>query len=155
MKKVLVSACLLGLNTRYDGANNYRENIAKLMDRDDVIIVPFCPEQLGGLTTPREPTDLTGDGGDVIKGIARAITHGGEDVTEHLVRGAKESLKLAKLYRADLIILKARSPSCGVKGIYEYGTRKLMAWDGVTTALLRLSGYRVINDEDFDASALE
>jgi len=146
---ILVSACLLGLNTKYDGKNNYNEEIAKLVNKSDLLIIPFCPEQLGGLPTPREPADLTSDGNEILNRRGKVLTWKGDDVTEEFIRGAYESLKLAKLYNAKIAILKARSPSCGVNGVYRVKDHKLMNWDGVTAALFKSNGIRVISDEDF------
>jgi len=152
---VLVSACLLGLNTKYDGGNNYRERVARLLEREDLVVIPFCPEQLGGLPTPREPADLTADGSEVLGGKGRVITWGGRDVTHSFVRGAEESLKLARMLGARAAVLKARSPSCGVGGVYRAGDRRLMPWNGVTAAILIREGIRVMSDEEFSEDALE
>jgi uncharacterized protein YbbK (DUF523 family) len=154
MKRILVSACLLGLNTKYDGTNNFNNKVAKLLKRSDVVIIPFCPEQLGGLPTPREPADLTGDGAKVLNGEARVITRSGLDVTEYYIRGAQESVKLARLCRIDIIILKSRSPSCGINGVYKAKDLKLMPWNGVTAALLRKEDFTIISDEEIDKADL-
>lgn len=152
---VLVSACLLGLNTKYDGTNNCSEEIIKLIYNPDFIIIPFCPEQLGGLSTPRDPADLTSDGNDVLNRKGKVLTWKGEDVTEAFIKGAYEALKLAKLYRVKVAILKARSPSCGVNGVYRVGDHKLMNWDGVTAALFKINGIKVISDEEFIRKGLK
>lgn len=148
-KYVLVSACLLGLNTKYDGGNNKDENIIKLLSRGKVTIIPVCPEQLGGLPTPRDPIDLTSDGHLILTGKGKAISVSGDDLTDYLVRGAIETLKLAKLYNVRLAIFKARSPSCGVRGVYRAKDHKLVDWDGVTTALLKKNKIKVVSNEAF------
>ncbi len=123
----LVSACLLGLRTRYDG--NSKE--VAWLRRGACRFIPVCPEQLGGLPTPRAPAEiLGGDGLAVLEGRARVVNQLGEDVTPAFIRGAEEVLRLAKLYQVQGVWLKARSPSCGV-------TPKL----GVCAALLRLHGF--------------
>jgi len=113
-------------------------------------LVPVCPEQLGGLPTPREPAWIVGgDGSDVLKGGAKVISRSGGDVTENFRRGAEEALRIAKLFGAREAILKARSPSCGCGKIREpFSFDKLKEGDGVTAALLKKNGIRVITEED-------
>jgi len=147
MKKVLISACLVGLNTRYDGGNNLNQIFADMVKMGEA--VPFCPEQAGGLTTPRSPSEITGgDGLAVLAGKARVITDKGQDVTEDFLKGAKEALKLAKLIRAKTAILKSKSPSCGSKCVYD-GTfsGKLRDGIGVTAAYLQKHGINVIDSD--------
>ena len=101
-------------------------------------MIPVFPEQLGGLETPREPMRIIGgDGLDVLGGKARVMNEGGEDVTEGLVRGGEEVLKIVKLYGVRKAIMKAESPSCGCG---EMG-------DGVTTAILKRNDIQVITEE--------
>lgn len=149
MKKILVSACLIGLNTRYDGKNNFHQVFCDMVKNG--IAVPFCPEQAGGLATPRCPSEiLGGDGIDVIRGRAKVITREGSDVTENFLIGALEALKLAKIIKADVAILKSKSPSCGSNGIYD-GTfnKKIVDGMGVTAACLYQHNITVINSDDF------
>jgi uncharacterized protein YbbK (DUF523 family) len=133
----LCSACLLGINCSYDGGNRANEYL--MLYKDDIII-PICPEIYGGLPTPREPAEQRGD---------RVYTKSGKDITGHFMKGAREVLKIAKLYDIKEAILKSRSPSCGCGKIYD-GTfsRRLIDGDGVTTALLKQHGIRVITEED-------
>lgn len=144
---VLVSACLAGLHTRHDGRASTDERIAALVREGRAI--PVCPEQLGGLPTPRRPAEIRGgDGADVLAGRARVIDEAGEDVTEAFLRGAEETLRLARLAGAKGVILKARSPSCGAGAIYDgtfSGARR--PGDGVTAALLRREGVEVQTEE--------
>lgn len=143
----LVSACLLGVNCRYDGQNNLNEKVMRLVEKE--VLIPVCPEQLGGLRTPREPMGIIGGGGsEVLDGKARVINRSNEDVTENLVRGAEETLKVARSSGVKEAILKARSPSCGCGKIHS-GTSpdRLVEGDGVTTALLKRSGIRVITED--------
>ena len=100
--KILISACLLGVECRYNGKGELREDIKALMKEHELI--PICPEQLGGLATPRDPAERQGD---------KIITKTGTDVTAEYLKGAEEVLKLAKLNNCSASILKERSPSCG------------------------------------------
>ncbi len=127
----LVSSCLVGLLTRYDGKI---KTMPEVFDRlAGANWIPICPEQLGGLATPRSPADLVGgDGHDVLKGKARVITRDGHDVTANFIRGAEQVLAIARGQAVTAIYLKARSPSCGLSPIM-----------GVTAALLQDHGFRV------------
>ncbi len=134
----LCSACLLGIECRYDGKSGLNEKVIKLAKRE--ILVPVCPEQLGGLPTPREPIELR-DG--------KAITKSGKDVTEKLKRGAQQVLKLVKLFGIKEAIMKQGSPSCGCGRIYDGSfSGTLVEGDGVTAALLKKNGVKVISDEE-------
>ena len=136
---IAVSACLLGVNCRYNGSNSLREEL--LQGRGDYL--PFCPEQLGGLATPRPPAEIeVGDGRDVLMGRARVVTvEGGLDVTSHFIRGAKEAWCLMERLSIREALLKEGSPSCGVGRIVRDG-RDLKGM-GVTTALFIEKGIRV------------
>ncbi|MEA1933492.1 MAG: DUF523 domain-containing protein [Thermodesulfobacteriota bacterium] len=127
----LVSACLVGLKTRYDGC--IKPDSVCINELSGSIWVPVCPEQLGGLSTPRTAADIIGgDGNDVLEGNALVVTEKGEDVTEQFVLGAKQVLKIAESQKIAGIYLKARSPSCGIT-----------SQPGVTAALLISRGYEV------------
>lgn len=146
---ILVSACLAGFNTKYDGKNNSHEIFEDMVRNKKA--VPFCPEQAGGLPTPRIPAEIVGgDGFKVIEGKAKVLTKDGRDVTEYFIRGAEEALKLAKLIKAEAAILKSRSPSCGCRFIYDGkfdGTLKKGM--GVTAAYLSAHGIKVIDSDDY------
>lgn len=143
----LVSACLLGARCRYDGKSCRDEKVLKLARKEGLI--PICPEQLGGLPTPREPAWISrGDGWDVLRGKAKVIDRMGVDVTENFRRGAKEALRIARLYGVREAILKAKSPSCGSGKIYEFYSDKVKSGDGVTTALLKRNGISVLTEEE-------
>ena len=133
-EKILVSACLLGLNCKYDGTNNYSEEIDEFLK--DYEVIPICPEIMGGLPTPRCPAEIIGD---------KVITKEGADVTEQYEKGAKECLFLAKKYNVKKALLKLRSPSCGHLQIYD-GTfsHTLIDGNGVTTELLECNGIEII-----------
>ena len=103
---IIVSECLLGVNCKYSGGNNLNERVLRLGEKHTLI--PVCPEQLGGLSTPREPSEIIGK---------RVINKSGRDVTENYVRGAKETLKTARAYNCRCAVLKERSPSCGTKEV--------------------------------------
>lgn len=137
---ILVSACLLGVRCRYDGASKPNEAVLKLMERHTLI--PVCPEQLGGLATPRPPAERQGEA---------VRTQSGTDVTEQYRRGAEEALRLCRLYDCRAAVLKERSPSCGSGAVYD-GTFSgtLTDGDGVTAELLRANGIPVYGE-----SALE
>ncbi len=141
MKIYMVSACLLGLSTRYDGKSKKNAKVVELCKEN--ICIPFCPEQLGGLSTPRPPCYFVGgEGRDVLAGRAKIVEkESGQDRTMNFLKGAEESLLIAKLTRPDAIILKDGSPSCGVNRIDLKG--KKTEGCGVTCALLKKEGYRV------------
>ncbi len=127
----LASGCLLGLVCRYDGrVKEYPECRRELVGK---IYVPVCPEQLGGLPTPREPADLIGgDGAAVLAGLARVVTRSGVDVTANFVLGAEQVLRIARELQVAGVFLKSGSPSCGAGRVL-----------GVTAALLRREGFAV------------
>ena len=134
--KVLVSACLLGVSCRYDGQSKSYPLMDELCRRHEVI--PVCPEQLGGLPTPRTPAERKGE---------RVVTKTGGDVTAQYRRGAEEVLRLARKLGCTVAVLKERSPSCGSGQIYDGSfTGTLTAGDGVTARLLREAGIRVIGE---------
>jgi uncharacterized protein YbbK (DUF523 family) len=145
---VLVSACLAGVPTRFDGTGTHDDLVHRLVAEDRAVLV--CPEVDGGLGTPRPPAEIVGgDGHDVLAGRARVMTKDGVDVTEAYVSGARAALAAAQKAGATAAILKSRSPSCGSGQIYDgTHTRTLRPGEGVTVALLRSSGLTVFSDED-------
>ena len=141
--RYIVSACLAGVRCRYDGDAKTDPRIEGLVRAG--LALPVCPEQLGGLPTPRPPAEIQGgDGHDVLAGKARVINERGEDVTAAYIRGDRETLHLARLFGATEALLKGRSPSCGRDLIYD-GTfqRKLRSGPGVTAACLQEAGIRL------------
>ena len=140
MRTVLVSACLLGVRCRYDGQSKPRPALQHKLP--GTARIPVCPEQLGGLPTPRPPQQLLGgDGADVLDGTATVVNECGADVTDRFLLGAQEALRLARQHNVRVAYLKSRSPSCGCGLVCidgEWGPG-----DGVTTALLRRHGLRV------------
>lgn len=146
---ILVSACLAGLKVRYNGTDCLDEKIVKLLEEKKAVTV--CPEVLGGLPIPREPAEIIGgDGFDVLDGKAKVVSKSGKDVTEHFLKGALTTLEIAKKVNATIVVLKENSPSCGSTMIYngEFNGEK-KAGDGVTSALLKRNGFRVISEEEF------
>ena len=139
--KVLVSACLLGVACRYDGQNKAYPLIDELCCRHEV--VPVCPEQLGGLPTPRVPAERQGE---------RVVTKSGGDVTEQYRRGAAEAVRLAKKLGCTVAVLKERSPSCGSGEIYDGTfTGTLTEGFGAAAEALREAGVRVIGESQLEA----
>ena len=138
-KKILVSACLLGTPCRYDGKSKPCEKVIRL--GEDYEIIPVCPEQLGGLTTPRPPSEMQADG--------RFINSDGEDVTAEYRNGANKTLHIAKEHGCTIAVLKEKSPSCGVHSRYDGTfTRTLIHESGITASLLRENGMTVLSEDD-------
>lgn len=151
----LVSACLLGIRCSWDRTDEYKnEKIIELLKNE--VLIPICPEQLGGLKTPRIPQEIqnsTGD--DVLDGKSRVKNKAGEDVTLEFIRGAEESLKIARQYNIKEFIGKSRSPSCGCGLVYDGSfSKKLIKGDGVTVALFKRNGIRVIDEKDVVSSGI-
>ena len=135
-EKILVSACLMGETCRYDGGHNYKQIVEKIKTMSNVI--PFCPEEAGGLSTPRTPAERCG---------LRVITANGDDVTEAFEKGAKQAAALVIQEDCCLAIMKSKSPSCGSGLIYDGTfTHTLRSGDGVTVEALRAVGIEVITE---------
>lgn len=145
---VLISACLAGRACRFDGSSNPDDAVARLVAEGRAVLT--CPEEDGGLGTPRPPAEIVGgDGHAVLDGRARVVTRSGRDVTDAYVQGAEIALETARQAGADTAILKARSPSCGKSCIYDGSfSRTAMSGDGVTAALLAREGIRVLTEEE-------
>lgn len=150
MKKVLISACLLGVKCRHNGRDSKSERVTKTFEADELI--PICPEQSGGLPTPRPATEIVGgDGADVLDGAARVITVGGEDKTEAFLHGAHQGLEIAEIHNATHAVLKSKSPSCGCGTIYDGSfTGNLADGDGVTAALFRRHGIEIMTEAEIE-----
>ena len=145
---IVVSACLLGINCKYNGNNNENEKVINYLK--DKKYIPICPEQLGGLSTPRNPAEIIdGNGYDVINSKSNIKDKKGKDVTKKFVNGANECLKIANMYGCKKAILKEGSPSCGSNFIYD-GTFSGNKIEGVgtTTALFRNHKIEVISEND-------
>ncbi|WP_100330159.1 DUF523 domain-containing protein [Bacillus xiapuensis] len=145
---LIISACLVGEKVRYDGCHCLHQSLKRLMEEEKAVAA--CPELMGGCSVPREPAEIIGGGGqDVLNGTARVLTKSGEDVTDMYLMGARLMLQKAQEVKADLVILKENSPSCGSSYIYngEF-TGKKVAGNGVTAALLKQHGFRVAAETD-------
>lgn len=147
MSKKIVSACFAGIRCRYDQRHQLIEEIREMVKKGEA--VPVCPEQLGGLPTPRNPAEIVGgDGNDVLDGKAKVLDCKGNDVTEQYIKGAYEALNIAKQVGAKEAILKEKSPSCGSCWIYNGQFKgKKRQGEGVTTALLRRHGLQVRSED--------
>ena len=138
MRYILVSACLMGVNCKYSGGNNASQACLDLLDRGDICLIPVCPEQLGGLETPRTPAERVGQ---------QVLNKHGEDVTDSFHRGAAEALRIAKAWGCREAILKERSPSCGSSVIYD-GTFSgtVIPGRGVAAELLEENGIKIMSE---------
>jgi len=148
---VIVSACLIGVNCKYNGGSNLNEEVVKMAGEG---VIPVCPEQLGGCTTPRAMTEIScGAGGDVLDGKCRVVNIDGEDVTHEFIKGAEEVLRIAGITGAKKAVLKSRSPSCGCGLIYDGSfSKKLIEGNGVTAELLLRNGIEVVTEENLKGS---
>lgn len=151
-KVVMVSGCLLGFKCRFDGTARETPELQSALQ--GYRLVPFCPEVSGGLTAPRSPAEIqAGDGAAVLSGKARVMNQVGLDCTEEFIHGAETILELVKNQQPEFVVLKAKSPSCGVGEIYDGSfSGKLKDGDGVTTALLRDAGITVYSEMDWIVS---
>lgn len=133
---VLVSACLMGFRCRYDGGAQRLDCLDALRERH--VLVPVCPEVMGGLPTPREPSEIRS---------GRVVTRDGRDVTEAFARGAREAEKIALACGCRCALLKERSPSCGLGRVYDGTfTGTLTRGDGLCARLLSRRGLRVLGE---------
>ena len=138
--KILVSACLLGEPCRYDGKS--KPNSAVISLKENHILIPVCPEVLGGLKTPRIPAEVQGE---------KVVRSDGYDVTKEYLKGARITLDIAKKEGVQIAILKSKSPSCGNKQIYD-GTfsRRLIDGKGITVKHLEENGIKVIDENELE-----
>ena len=140
MSKIIVSACLLGCECRYDGKKKPHQQVIDLSEKH--ALIPICPEQMGGLPTPRIPSEVRGD---------KVINSEGKDVTNEYHKGATMALNIAKLNAAKIAILKAKSPSCGKGKIYD-GTfsSQLIDGNGITVRLFLENGIEVYTENEIN-----
>lgn len=138
MENLLVSSCLLGVNCKYNGKNNYLAGIERL--KQYYHLIPVCAESFGGLPIPRVPSERLGD---------KVINKNGKDVTEFFIRGAEEVVKLAEFFNCKAALLKERSPSCGYGQIYD-GTfsGRTVSGNGVLSDLLIKNGILIYGESD-------
>ena len=138
MEKILISACLIGDKTRYDGHSNYNPLIKELLEKYE--LVPFCSEVEGGLPTPRKPSERKGD---------KVFNIEGKDVTKNYLKGAELALNICKYLEIKIAILKDGSPACGVHQIHDgnFKGRKIKGM-GVTASLLAKNGIKVLSEDE-------
>ena len=156
MRKVLVSACLMGRRVRYDGRAKPVDDATVERWRGEGRLVVHCPEIAGGLPVPRPPAEIEpgADAADVLAGRARILTPEGVDVTDHFVSGARAALATAQAHGVAVALLKQSSPSCGSRVVYDgtFAGRKVPG-EGVTAHLLREHGIPVLDEEQVAEAA--
>lgn len=141
MKKILISACLAGDKTRYDGKSSYNPLVKQLMEKYE--LVPFCPEVEGGLPIPRKPSEIVKD---------KVKMEDGKDVTKAFTKGAELAWNICNYLGIEIAILKDGSPSCGVNNIHNGKfDGKMIKGKGITTAYLISKGIRVISEEEIES----
>ena len=141
MERILISACLVGDNVKYNGGNNKSPLIDKLLEKYELI--PFCPEVEGGLKTPRSPSEIK-DG--------RVINQEGQDVTMAFERGAELAFNICLFLKIKKVILKEKSPSCGSNEIYDGSfSHKVISGMGITARYLKEKGIEVYSENDIDS----
>ena len=135
---ILVSACLLGHNCKYNGGNNDNAAVHKFLEGKEYVV--FCPERAGGLPAPREPSEIRGD---------KVYSRTGQDVTEEFHAGAEKALAFCQKHGVTLAVMKERSPSCGVHAIYDGTfTGKTIPGMGMAARLLAENGIVLMSEED-------
>ena len=137
-RRALVSACLLGRECTYKATHNGDGILRDELAAEGIEAIPFCPEEHGGLGTPRLPADLTASADDVLDGRGTVVTDAGDDVTEGFLRGARGALETCARLGLKRAYLKERSPSCGCAATHVAG--EVVDGPGVTAALLRRHG---------------
>ena len=141
MEKILISACLVGDNVKYNGGNNLTSKLDALLEKYELI--PFCPEVEGGLSTPRSPAERVGE---------RIVNQDGEDVTDNYLKGAELAFNICLYLKIKKVILKEKSPSCGSKIIYDGSfSHKEIPGIGVTAEYLKEKGIEVYSENDIDS----
>jgi uncharacterized protein YbbK (DUF523 family) len=144
-KRIIISACLAGVCSRYDGRSCPHPSLEAIVRLG--VAIPVCPEILGGMGIPRPPCRFSGgDGEGVLAGEARVIDKHGTDRTTLFLRGARETVRIVETVSPDLILLKEGSPSCGVRRVDVEGREA--AGRGVTTAMLLKIGIPIISEDD-------
>ncbi len=144
-KTVLVSACLLGKNCRYDGGHSYINEF----ENADVEFYPVCPEEAGGLGTPRPKAEMQDGAEEIISGHGKIVTINGKNVTKEFIRGAQLCLNTGLEADAEFAILKSKSPSCGLGEVYDGSFKgKLHQGDGIFAHLCRKSGMTCISSDN-------
>jgi len=149
-KKIVVSACLLGFKCRWDGESRPCEKLIDLYKKGEIL--PICPEELGGLSTPRIPSEVKcGDGSGVVKGVNFVFDKNGKDVTKNFLIGAEKAVELAKKFGATGFLGKSKSPSCGSGCTYDGTfTGKLIKGDGVAVAFFKKNKFNILTENDIE-----
>lgn len=138
MEKILVSACLLGINCKYNGKNNYIEEIEEIKNRYQII--SFCPEESSGLSTPRTPSEIKN---------GKVFSKDGRDLSAYFIRGAEKALEICKKENIKLALLKEKSPSCGSSYIYDGSfSNKLIKSPGITSRLLMENSIKIYSENE-------
>jgi len=153
-KKILISACLLGKNVRYNAeVVTFEHSMIRLWQSQDLLI-PVCPEVEGDLSVPRDPAEIEdGDGNSVWESQAKVMTVSGDDVSAQFKKGAEKALEIALKHQISMAILKERSPSCGHRKIYNGQFQGLtIEGKGVTAVLLEQHGIAVFSEEELDSA---
>lgn len=146
---IIISACLCGCNCKYNGKNNKNEQCVNLFKSGKATLI--CPEQLGGMTTPRLPSEILKNEENKL-----VINKNGENVTDFFERGAKEALNIAKLVNSKVAILKDGSPSCGSEFVYDgnFSGNKIKG-QGITAELFIKNGIKVFSEKNMPKESLE
>ena len=140
MEKLLISACILGTNCKYNGKNNYNPLVEKLKER--YILIPICPEEMGGLSTPRNPSEILND---------KVISSKGDDVTNNFFDGANKALDIVKKEKISKALLKEGSPSCGSNYIYDGTfTKTKINGMGITARLLKNNSIKIYTEDEIE-----
>ena len=146
-KKVLISACLLGKNCRYNGGHSQLNELNKL----DVEWIPVCPEESGGLGTPRPSAEMQENAETILNGKGKIITNKGKNVTAEFIQGAEQSLQLGLGAGVKIAVLKSKSPSCGIGKIYDGSfTKKLKIGDGIFAHLCHENDIECISSDNIN-----
>ena len=144
MLNILVSACLLGCACRYDGKSKPCEAVLSLTKKYNLI--PVCPEIFGGLSTPRDASEISGE---------KVVSKEGADNTQCFLRGAREALRLARIFGCEKAILKSKSPSCGKGFVYDGSfSGKLIPGNGITAHMLMENGIKIYTENDIGGADL-
>lgn len=140
----LISACLIGVNCRYDGKNNFNQRLYEYFKES--LLYPVCPEVIGGLSIPRLPCEIKREDDSI-----KVIDIRDNDKSKYFISGAKKTLKLAKILNVKGAIFMERSPSCGVNKIYDGSfSNNLIEGKGITTSLLEKEGFKVYSENDLN-----
>lgn len=144
---IIISACLCGVNCKYNGKNNLKDGVEKLLKEG--MLIPVCPEQLGGMETPREPHEIVESTAlEVLRGNGKVLSITGKDSTDKFIKGAYETLRIAKDLGVTEAILKSNSPSCGFGTVYDGNfSGKKIKGNGITSELLKRENIKIYNEK--------